>query len=106
MAMTTPETRPERQPLAPAVPNFREDERVLARYKSMLERRIKDFANEHDNSVRRNASTKRDELQDDLAEANAEWERRNQVFEAAREVYRKGYPQHVKKTRLEEPSGI
>jgi hypothetical protein len=77
MAMTNTEERPSSQPLAPAVPNFREDERVLARYKSMIERRIKDFASEHDNSVRRNASAKRDELHEELEEANAEWERRN-----------------------------
>jgi len=109
MAMTTPEARPERpdsQPLAPSVPNFREDERIQARYKSMIERRIKDFASEHDSSVRRNASAKRDELRDDLNEANAEWERRNEALESAREAYRKLYPHHVKKLRVVEPTMI
>jgi hypothetical protein len=103
MTMSTSETKPE-GPVPPAVPNFREDERVLARYKSMIERRIKDFASEHDNSVRRNASSKRDELKDELDEANAEWNKRTEAAEAAREAYRKGYPDHVKKTRLVEPS--
>jgi hypothetical protein len=103
MAMTTSETKPEGPP-PPAVPNFREDERLQARYKSMIERRMKDFASEHDSSVRRNASAKRDELRDELDEANAEWTRLTEAAETAREAYRKGYPQHVKKTRLVEPS--
>jgi hypothetical protein len=106
MAMTNTEERPSSQPLAPAVPNFREDERVLARYKSMIERRIKDFASEHDNSVRRNASAKRDELHEELEEANAEWERRNEALEAAREAYRKVFPHHVKKYRVVEPTVV
>src|SRR5665213_2124999 len=101
--MSTSDTKPE-GPIPPTVPNFREDERVQARYKSMIERRIKDFASEHDNSIRRHASSKRDELREELEEANAEWSRRTEVSEAAREAYRKGYPQHVKKTRLVEPS--
>lgn len=105
MAMTT-EERPPSQPLAPAVPNFREDERIQVRYTSMIERRIKDFAAEHDGSVRRNASAKRDELRDELAEANAEWERRNEAHEAAREAYRKAYPHHVKKLRFVEPTVV
>jgi hypothetical protein len=107
--MTTPEARPQSTPApkpAPAVPNFREDERIQARYKSMIERRIKDFASEHDNSVRRNASSKRDELQEELEEANAEWNQRTEALEAAREAYRKLYPLHVKKTRVVEPSVI
>jgi hypothetical protein len=90
----------------PAVPNFREDERIQTRYASMLERRKKTFAVEHEASVRRNASTKRDELRDELDEANAEWERRKDAAEVAREAYRKAYPHHVKKTRLLEPSVI
>ena len=107
--MTTPEARPQSTPApapAPAVPNFREDERNLVRYKSMIERRIKDFASEHDNSIRRNASSKRDELQEELEEANAEWNRRTEALEAAREAYRKVCPAHVKKTRVAEPSMI
>jgi hypothetical protein len=105
MAMTVQEPKTEGPP-PPSVPNFREDDRVQARYKSMLERRIKDFASEHDNSVRRNASTKHDELNEELEEANAEWNRRTEAAEAAREAYRKVYPLHVKKTRLVEPSGM
>lgn len=101
--MTTPDTKPEGPP-PPTVPNFREDERVLARYKSMIERRVKDFASEHENSVRRNASSKRDELRDELDEANSEWTRLTEAAETAREAYRKAYPDHVKKTRLVEPS--
>src|SRR5271156_4107818 len=103
--MTTPEARPQSPP-PPAVPNFREDERVQTRYQSMIERRIKDFAAEHDNSIRRNASSKRDELQEELEEANAEWSRRTEALEAAREAYRKLYPLHIKKTRVVEPSVI
>ena len=106
MAMTTPEARPERQPLAPAVPNFREDERIQARYASMIERRIKDFASEHDSSVRRNASAKRDELREELDAANEEWTKRTEAYEAAREAYRKAYPHHVKKLHLSEPSAL
>jgi hypothetical protein len=103
--MTTPQARPQSPP-PPAVPNFREDERNQARYKSMIERRIKDFASEHDNSIRRNASSKRDELQEELEEANAEWNRRTEALETAREAYRKVCPHHVKKTRVVEPSMI
>ncbi len=106
MAMTTPEAKPERQPLAPAVPNFREDERNVARYQSMIARRIKDFYVEHESSVRRNASAKRDELREETEEANAEYERCREAAETTREAYRKAYPQHVKKMRLEEPSVI
>jgi hypothetical protein len=72
----------------------------------MLERRIKDFASEHDISVRRNASSKRDELSEELEEANAEWNKRNEASETAREAYRKAYPLHVKKTRLVEPTVV
>jgi hypothetical protein len=103
--MTTPQARPQSPP-PPAVPNFREDERNQTRYKSMIERRIKDFASEHDNSIRRNASSKRDELQEELEEANAEWNRRTEALETAREAYRKVCPHHVKKTRVVEPSMI
>ena len=106
MSMTAPEARPQPQRPAPAVPNFREDERNVARYASMIERRIKDFASEHDNSVRRNASAKRDELREELDAANEEWNKRTEALEAAREAYRKLYPLHVKKTRVVEPSGI
>ena len=104
MAMTTPGTKTESVPAV--VPNFREDDRVQARYKSMLERRIKNFGVEHESSVRRNASAKRDELREELEEANAEWNRRSEVSETAREAYRKAYPNNVKKTRLIEPSII
>jgi hypothetical protein len=103
--MTTQESKPAGPP-PPAVPNFREDDRIQARYKSMLERRVKDFASDLGNSVRRNASTKRDELGEELEEANAEWNRRTEAAETAREAYRKVYPLHVKKTRLVEPSGM
>jgi hypothetical protein len=106
MAMTTPEARPNRQPLAPAVPNFREDERIQARYASMIQRRIKDFASEHDSSVRRNASAKRDELREQLDEANEEWTQRTEAYEIAREAYRKAYPHHVKKLHMNEPSAL
>jgi hypothetical protein len=104
MAMTNTEERPSNQPAPPAVPNFKEDERVLARYKSMIERRVKDFASEHDSSVRRNASAKHDELHDELEEANAEWERRNEALETARKAYGKLFPHHVKKYRVVEPT--
>ncbi len=103
--MTTQEPRTEGPP-PPTVPNFREDERIQARYKSMLERRIKTFGVEHESSVRRNASAKRDELREELEEANAEWNRRSEVAEATREAYRKAYPDHVKKTRLVEPTAL
>lgn len=104
--MSTPDNDTENPSLATSVPNFREDERNLARYDSMLQRRIKTFATDHESSIRRNASTKRDELQDELDEAGAEWERRKEASDAAREAYRKAYPEHVKKTRLVEPSAI
>jgi hypothetical protein len=91
---------------APAVPNFREDERVLARYATMLERRKKTFFVEHESSVRRNASTKRDELQEALDAAQAEWDKRKELADQTREAYRAAYPHHVKKLRLVEPSGL
>ena len=104
MEMSTPESKTESPP--PAVPNFREDERIQARYASMLDRRIKAFFVEHESSIRQNAYAKRDELRDELNEANVEWERRKEAAEVARETYQKAYPQHVKKTRLVEPSAI
>jgi len=88
------------------VPNFREDERVRARYQSMLERRIKAFGIEHEGSIRRNAAAKRDELRDQLDAAQREYDRCKEAADAAREAYRSAYPQHVKKARLEEPSVI
>ena len=106
MAMATEELRSDSQPLAPAVPNFREDERIAARYKSMLERRIKAFFVEHESSIRRNASAKRDALREESEEAQAEWERCKEAAESTREAYRQAYPDHVKKTRLAEPSVI
>lgn len=108
MALMTP--NPEAQtPTAepePVVPNFREDERLRARYQSMLDRRIKTFAMEHENSIRRNASTKRDELREQLDAANAEYERARAVADAARDAYGAVYPEHVKKLRLVEPSVV
>jgi hypothetical protein len=88
----------------PVVPNFREDERIVARYESMLARKIKDFYSEHENSIRRNASDKRGELRDELNAGQEELERRKAVADTAREAYRAGYPNNVKKTRLIEPS--
>ena len=102
--MSAPETSSEGPPIA--VPNFREDERVQARYASMLERRIKDQFAEHVNSIRRNASDKREELRADLDAAQTEWDQLKTVADAARESYRAKYPQHVKKTRLIEPTMV
>lgn len=106
MAMATQETDTESSPPGPAIPNFRDDERVQARYTSMLERRIKSFYAEHESSIRQHAYAKRDELREELAEANAEWEKRKEAADAAREAYRKAYPDHVKKTRLVEPTVV
>jgi hypothetical protein len=105
MTTSTNESSPEAT-LPPAVPNFREDERIQARYAAMLERRKKTFFVEHESSVRRNASTKRDELRDELDEAQAEWVRRKEAGDAAREAYRAAFPHHVKKMRLIAPSVI
>ena len=102
--MSSPETSSEGPVIA--VPNFREDERVQTRYVSTLERRIKDQYAEHENSIRRNASEKRDELRGELEAAQTEWERQKTISDAARESYRAKYPQHVKKTRLVEPSMV
>lgn len=106
MALSTDDSPTGNAAPAPAfaIPNFREEERIQTRYASMLARRIKDFYAEHEASISRNASAKRDELKDELDAANAEWEHRKAVAEAARESYRAVYPQHVKKTRLIEPS--
>jgi hypothetical protein len=100
--MSSPETSSEGPIIA--VPNFREDERVRARYASMLERRIKDQFAEHENSIRRNASDKRDELRAELDAAQTEWAKLRAIADAARVSYRAKYPQHVKKTRLIEPT--
>jgi hypothetical protein len=88
----------------PAIPNFREDERQIGRYESMLDRRIRSFFVEHESSIRRNASEKRDELRDQLREAGDEWERRKAVAESTRESYRAQFPQHVRRTRIVPPS--
>jgi hypothetical protein len=102
--MSTPDT--ESPGPAIAVPNFREDERVEARYAAMLERRIKDAYSEHENSIRRNTSDKRGDLRTELDRAQAEFDRLKVIADAARASYRAGYPQHVKKARLKEPSVI
>ena len=88
------------------VPDFREDERVIARYDAMLQRRIKDFYAEHESSIRRNAVTKSDDLKAQLDDANAEYDQKTAIADAARESYRAAYPHHVKKLRLDEPSMI
>jgi len=106
MATATHDPNTDSSAPAPAVPNFREDERLLARYATMLDRRKKAFFVEHESSVRRNASTKRDELGEQLEEAQAEWDRRKAVADQTREAYRAAYPHHVKKLRLVEPSGL
>jgi hypothetical protein len=106
MALSTLEAPMERPPLDVVIPNFREDERIVARYESMLQRRKKTFAMEHENAIRRNASTKRDDLREELERAQAEHEKCSEVFETAREAYRAAFPDHVKKTRLVEPTMI
>lgn len=106
MAPSTPESTTERPPLDAVIPNFREDERIFARYDAMLQRRIKTFGMEHENSIRRNASAKRDELREELDAKQAEHERASEASDRAREAYRAAFPQHVKKTRLIEPSMI
>jgi hypothetical protein len=104
--MTTSTLDSHTEPTAIAVPNFREDERVLARYDAMIERRKKTFATEHVASIRRNASTKRDDLRAELDAAQAELERAQALADAAREAYRAAFPHHVKRTRLVEPTGM
>ena len=99
-------TIPPSPSMPPTVPNFREDERIQARYASMLQRRIKTHGVEHESSIRRNASAKRDELRDELGEANEEWLQRKEAADVAREAYRQAYPHRVRKTRLIEPSVI
>jgi hypothetical protein len=106
MPLSTPDSPTGIVPSGPVVPNFREDERLQTRYAAMLERRIKTHFTDHENSIRRNASTKRDELRAELDAAQAEWNERSAVSEAARETYRAAYPHYVKKTRLIEPSVI
>lgn len=105
MSTSTPEGTPDLTTTdQPAIPDFRADERVCARYASMLDRRKKDFAAEHENSIRRLAWAKRDAVREELDEANAEWERRKEVADAARESYRARFPHNVKRTRLVAPS--
>jgi hypothetical protein len=106
MPLSTEESPSDSAHNGSVIPNFREDERLQARYASMLERRIKTHFADHENSIRRNASAKRDERRDELREAQAEWNARNAVSEATRESYRAAYPQYVKKTRLIGPSVI
>jgi hypothetical protein len=89
-----------------AIPNFREDERLFARYEAMLQRRIKTFGMEHESSIRRNASAKRDELREELAKAEGEHARVSALAATAREAYRKAFPRHVKRTRLVEPTMV
>jgi hypothetical protein len=88
----------------PVIPNFREDERIQQRYASMIERRIKTFYMEHENSIRRNASNKRDDLREELDRAQEEYQRWEEAAETTREAYRAAFPHHVKKLRLDEPS--
>jgi hypothetical protein len=96
----------ENSSIEPAIPNFREDERLQSRYATLLQRRITTFGIEHQNSIRRHASQKRDELRDEMEAAQAEYERCNEIAAQTREAYRAAYPQHVKKTRLVAPSAM
>ncbi len=93
-------------PNAIVIPNFREDERLLVRYDGMIERRKKTFATEHLASIRRNASSKRDDLREALDVAQAELEKAEEIALTTREAYRAAYPHHVKRTRLVEPTGV
>jgi hypothetical protein len=106
MTMSIPPNEGTEAPAGPTIPNYRDDERARARYASMIESRKKAFATEHEGSIRRNAWAKRDELREELDKAGAEWERRKDAAETAKEAYRKAYPQHVKKTRFVEPTGM
>ena len=106
MTQTPDEAKAPQRPAPPAVPNFREDERVLARYDSMIQRRIKDFHSDQINSIRRNAAAKADGMRGAIDEAQAEFEKRKAVFDVARDAYGKLYPAHVKKTRIDEPSAF
>jgi len=106
LTMSTPENETSEAPAGPAIPNFRDDERARARYASMIESRKKNFAVEHEGTVRRNAWAKRDELREDLDKAGADWERRKEAAEAAKEAYAKAFPHHIKKTRFVEPTGM
>jgi hypothetical protein len=67
---------------------------------------MKTFGMEHEHSIRRNASAKRDELREELDATQAEHERASEAADVAREAYRAIFPHHVKKTRLIEPSMI
>jgi hypothetical protein len=104
--MTSSTLESHTDPTAIAVPNFREDERIVARYDAMIERRKKTFATDHVNSIRRNVSTKRDDLRAELETAQAELELAQTLADAAREAYRAAFPHHVKRTRLVEPTGM
>ena len=106
--MSTPDnqTAEPPKPEGPAIPNFRDDERARTRYATMLDSRKKNFAREHESSVRNNAWAKRDELREELDKAGEEWERRKEAAEAAKEAYGKAYPQHIRKTRFVEPSAM
>jgi len=106
MTASAQEPPVEHPPLDAVIPNFREDERILTRYESMLQRRIKTFGMEHESSIRRNASTKRDDLREELERAQAEHERLSEIAVTTREAYRAAFPHHVKKTRLIEPTMI
>ena len=106
MALMTPDAETATPKPQFAIPNFRDDERVRARYQSMIERRIKTFGMEHDTSIRHNASAKRDELREELAAANEAYEHARAAADAAREAYGAAYPEHVKKLRLVEPSMV
>jgi hypothetical protein len=94
----------ERAPEAYTIPNFREDERILARYDSMLKSKIKNFYSEHESHIKRNASEKRDEQRAELREAEVEAEKKKALADAARDAYRAVLPNNVKKNRLIEPS--
>jgi hypothetical protein len=104
--MATSTLEPPTEPTTIVVPNFREDERILSRYDAMIERRKKTFATDHVASIRRNVSTKRDELREELETAQAELERAQAVAAETREAYRAAFPHHVKRTRLAEPTGM
>ena len=102
--MSTPDISSESSDIV--VPDFREDERIQARYNAMLERRIKECFEEHENSIRRNSRDKSRELRAEVDAAQTEFERLKIASDAAREAYRAKYPHKVKKSRLGRPSAV
>jgi hypothetical protein len=86
------------------IPNFAEDARTLAHYRTSLDRRIKTYIADQEAEVRRVFAAKREALAAELAASESMLANRAENVQKALTAYRTRYPQRVVKSRAAKPS--